>query len=252
MNTTVSEAVALTGGILAQVDHFGDVDVVVCPPFLAVPKMREVLQNTRVKLGAQDCFWADRGAFTGRVSAQMLREHCCDYCIVGHSEARGRFGTLDVPSSTVPYFAETDETVNLKIKALNYNAIAPILCVGETAIERKLGETDRVIERQVRGALSGVQKDEMYTLILAYEPVWAIGTGDVCEDTEAERVCATVRSILSDIADPDVADCVRVLYGGSVKPSNAKSLFSQPNIDGGLVGGASLDADGFVRIVLSA
>lgn len=252
MNPTAAESVALVEGILGQANLFNSVDVVVCPPYLAIPKVHERVKDTPLKVGAQDCFWMEKGAFTGKVSARMLREFCCDYCIVGHSETRGRFGSLEVPSDTVAHFGETDETVNLKIKALNYCGIVPILCVGETAAERKQHRTDAVIESQLRGALCGISGDEMYSLVIAYEPVWAIGTGDVCEDAEAERVCGFVRSFITEIAGGDVADSVRVLYGGSVKPENAKGLFSQPNIDGGLVGGASLDADGFVRIILSA
>lgn len=252
MNPTVAEASALIEGVLRQYSLTDGVDVVVCPPYLAIPRMRDALRDSQIKLGAQDCFWMDKGAFTGQVGPRMLREFCCDYCIVGHSETRGRFGTLEVTEESLGYFAETEATINLKIKALNYNGITPILCVGETFAEREGGETDTVIEKQIRGALSGIEGDEMYSLVLAYEPVWAIGTGQVCDEQEAERVCANMRRVMTSIAGDQVADCVRVLYGGSVKASNAKGLFAQPNIDGGLVGGASLVADEFMRIVLSA
>ncbi|HXH61790.1 MAG TPA: triose-phosphate isomerase [Fimbriimonadaceae bacterium] len=252
MNPTSMEGAALVEAFIKQIENLWDLDVVVCPPYLAIPRVRELLKNTQVKVGAQDCFWQESGAFTGKVSARMLHEFCCDYCIVGHSETRGRFGSTDLTKSTLGYFAETDETVNLKIKSLLYYSINPILCVGETADERAAGKTDEVVAKQLKGALKGVDGAEMYSMVVAYEPVWAIGTGDVCGAGEAERVCAVIRATIGDITDDDVADSVRILYGGSVKPDNSRELFAQPNIDGGLVGGASLDADGFARIVLSA
>lgn len=252
MNTTAMEGAALVEAFIKQVDYLWDVDIVVCPPYLALPRVRELVRDSQVKLGAQDVFWKEQGAFTGKVSAKMLSELCCDYCIVGHSETRGRFGSLEVPLTTLEYFSETEETVSLKIRALLYYSINPILCVGETASERTNGQTEAVIERQLRGALDGIDPAELFSFVVAYEPVWAIGTGQTCDAAEAERVCGFVRSLVSDIADVDVAENLRVLYGGSVKPDNSAELFHQPNIDGGLVGGASLDADGFARIVMSA
>ena len=252
MSPTSREGAALVEAFIKQVDYLWDVDIVVCPPYVAIPRVRELVKDTQVKLGAQDVFWEDSGAFTGKVSARMLSEFCCDYCIVGHSEARGRFGGYEPPIGTREYFSETDETVNRKIKALLYYSISPILCVGETKPERSVGETEKVVERQVRGALAGVDPSELYTFVVAYEPVWAIGTGDTCDPGEAERVCAFIRGVVAGVADQDLAESVRILYGGSVKPENARELFGQANIDGGLVGGASLDADGFARIVMSA
>lgn len=252
MNLTSMEGEALVDAFIKQIDLLWEVDVVVCPPFLSLPRVREVVKDSQVKLGAQDCFWEDSGAFTGKISPKMLSEFCCDYCIVGHSEMRGRFGKLEVPESMIGHFSENDDTVNMKIKSLIYYSINPILCVGETAAEREASSTDAVIESQLRGALQGLDPAEMYSFVVAYEPVWAIGTGKVCETDEAERVCAMIRSLVGTIADTDVAEHVRILYGGSVKPDNAKELFKQPNIDGGLVGGASLDAVSFARIVLSA
>jgi len=252
MNLTSAEATALVKAFIEQIVSLWDVDVVVCPPYLAIPQVRELVKDSQVKLGAQDCFWSDEGAFTGKVSAKMLSDFRCDYCIVGHSETRGRFGKLDTPESTLGFFSETDQSINLKIKALLYYSINPILCVGETAAERKAGETDAVIEKQLRGALDGVDPSEMFAFVVAYEPVWAIGTGDTCDPAEAERVCGVIRSMIAQIAAEEVAGHVRILYGGSVKPENSQELFKQTNIDGGLVGGASLDANGFVRIVLSA
>ncbi|MCH7945481.1 MAG: triose-phosphate isomerase [Armatimonadetes bacterium] len=252
MKLTSTEATALVEALIEQVDLLWDVDVVVCPPYLAIPHVRDIVKDSQLKLGGQDCFWSDEGAFTGKVSAKMLSEFGCDYCIVGHSETRGRFGKLDTPEPTLGFFSETDQTVNLKIKALLYYSINPILCVGETAAERKAGETDSVIEKQLRGALEGVDPSELFCFVVAYEPVWAIGTGDTCDPAEAERVCGVIRAMFAQIADQEVANHLRIIYGGSVKPDNSDELFKQTNIDGGLVGGASLDADGFARIVLSA
>ena len=252
MNTTSMEGAALVEAFIKQVDYLWDVDVVVCPPYLAIPRVRELVKDTQVKLGAQDCFWEEQGAFTGKVSAKMLAQFCCDYCIVGHSESRGRFGEYVTPLDVQEYFSESDASVNRKIKALLYYSINPILCVGETMAERSGAETEKVIERQLRGALAGIDSSELYSFVVAYEPVWAIGTGTVCDSAEAERVCGLIRSLVGSITDADVAENVRVLYGGSVKSDNSSELFSKPNIDGGLVGGASLDPDGFARIVMSA
>jgi triosephosphate isomerase len=182
----------------------------------------------------------------------MLQDVGCSLCIVGHSETRGRFGKLEVPVTTLGYFAETDETVNLKIKALLYHNLCPILCVGETLAEREAGRTDEVIADQLRKGLEGIDGAEYLSAVVAYEPVWAIGTGQVCDTAEAERVCAGIRKVLAEVFDEDSAAAIRVLYGGSVKANNARELFAQPNIDGGLVGGASLNAQEFVRIVQSA
>ena len=249
---TVPQAAALVESLLSSLEAKNDADVVVCPPFLAIPKVKELVRDSIVKVGAQDCFWTDEGAFTGRVSPKMLAALCVDYCLVGHSETRGRFGKLEVPESTVGYFAETDETVNLKVRALLYHAVTPILCVGETLAEREQAQTEAVIEGQLRRGLAGLDAAETFGLVVAYEPVWAIGTGQTCDAVEANRVCGFVRSVFSDMAGQESAETVRVLYGGSVKPSNSDELFAQPEIDGGLVGGASLEADGFARIVMGA
>lgn len=252
MNLTSAEGEALVNEILHLASESFTIDVVVCPPFLAIPKISDVCRRSRVKLGAQNCFWLDSGAFTGQVSPTQLAEFHVDYCIVGHSETRGKFGKLDIPESTVGTFAETDETVNLKLKALFFQGITPILCVGETLAEREAGQTDSVIAEQLKGALAGIDTAELYGLVVAYEPVWAIGTGKTCDTPEAERVCAMVRGEIAKLSDQETADNVRILYGGSVKPDNAKELFSQPNIDGGLVGGASLQSKGFYEIIKSA
>ncbi len=252
MNKTSAEGEALVEQFLDAMNDHVPIDVIVIPPYLSIPRIAEICRRAPVKLGAQDVFWMDEGAFTSRVSAKQLHEFCADYCLVGHSETRGKFGQLEVPETTVGYFAETDETINLKIKKLMYYGIKPILCVGETLAEREAGKTDEIIAGQIRGALDGLEAAELYELIVAYEPVWAIGTGVTCDTPEAQRVCSQVRLVLAEVADADVASNARILYGGSVKPGNALELFSQPDIDGGLVGGASLDPKGFADIVRSA
>ncbi|MBL8088314.1 MAG: triose-phosphate isomerase [Chthonomonas sp.] len=252
MNYTAAEAAAVVQQLLRAVAMREDVDVVLCPSFLSLWRVHDVLKGERVQLGAQDVFWAASGAFTGSVSATMLAEAGVSYCVVGHSETRGRFGKLEVPENAVGYFAETDETVRLKIEALLGHGIAPILCVGETLAEREAGQTDEVIAAQLRGALAGFDEAELAGLVIAYEPVWAIGTGKVCEVDEAERVCATLRHELEAMLGEELAERTRVLYGGSVKPDNARALFDQPNIDGGLVGGASLKADDFSKVIAAA
>ncbi|AIE87261.1 triose-phosphate isomerase [Fimbriimonas ginsengisoli] len=251
MNMTRPEAAACVEGLVRLVGR-EDVAVAICPPYLALDCVQYLLRNTSIALGAQDVFWKESGAFTGQVSANMLADVGCSYCIVGHSETRGRFGKLEVAESTLGYFSETDETVNLKIKALLYCSISPILCVGETLAEREAGQTDEVIASQLKGALDGIDGSEFREGVVAYEPVWAIGTGKTCDTAEAERVCGMIRSELSKIFDEDTANSIRIQYGGSVKASNAKELFSQPNIDGGLVGGASLNPNEFADIVKAA
>lgn len=252
MNFTLAEAAACVEAFLHHAERRPSVEVGVCPPYLAIGKVRDLLRGTHVQLGAQDVFWAEKGAFTGQVSAKMLADAGCNLCIVGHSETRGRFGKLEVPESTLAHFAETDETVNLKIKALLYQNIRPILCVGETLAEREAGNTDTVIRTQLEGALQGIEGCEFHSLAVAYEPVWAIGTGQTCDTPEANRVCGMIRSELARIVGASVAESTQVLYGGSVKSSNSDELFAQPEIDGGLVGGASLDPAEFSRIVMSA
>lgn len=251
MNKTIAEASA-TAERLAREVRDGEIDVAICPPFTAIGALHHLLDRSSVALGAQDVFWAESGAFTGSISPAMLTDVGCRFCIVGHSETRGRFGKLEVPESAIGYFAESDETVNLKLKALLYHNIQPILCVGETLAEREAGDTDRVIAGQLRAGLAGIEGDEFHDGVIAYEPVWAIGTGKVCDAAEAERVCQMIRSELAAIFDAETSDRVRILYGGSVKPNNAHELFHQPNIDGGLVGGASLDAGDFAQVIRGA
>ncbi len=252
MNMTVAEAAAAVESFMKMISAKSNVDVVICPPYLSIQGVREIVRDSHVKVGAQNVFWQDSGAFTGQISAPMLTDCGVTHCIVGHSETRGRFGKVEVPESTLPYFGESDETINLKIRKLLFQGIMPILCVGETQEERKNGQTEQVILRQLANAVKGLEPAELYFFVVAYEPVWAIGTGNTCDSAEAGRICRFVRSTLAELLGADVAENVRVLYGGSVRSSNATELFAQEGIDGGLVGGASLDPNEFSRIVMSA
>jgi len=252
MHMTAPEAAATVESFIDLLPKADGVDVVLCPPYLSIPTVRDLARKTHVKIGAQDVFWMPKGAFTGKVSATMLKAAGCDYCIVGHSETRGKFGKLEVPAETVCHFGETDHTVNLKIGSLLAQGIRPILCVGETQPERDALMTDAIITTQLQKALEGYEPDELADLVVAYEPVWAIGTGNVCDTGEAERVCGLIRSILAEFIGEEGAGTTRVLYGGSVKAVNAQELFRQANIDGGLVGGASLDPREFAAIVAAA
>jgi triosephosphate isomerase len=252
MNLTRPEASSCVESLIKQIGAGELVEVAICPPFLSIPLVAGLLQDTFVMVGAQDVFWAEKGAFTGSVSPVMLKEAGVQMCIVGHSEPRGRFGVLEVPLSTLTYFSETDETANLKIKALLYHGIVPILCVGETLSERDADATDAVIQAQLEGALAGIDSSEFADGVVAYEPVWAIGTGRTCEAQEAGRVCGMIRAHLAKLLDDETATRIRILYGGSVKASNAKELFRTPDIDGGLVGGASLKPEEFIEVIRAA
>jgi len=252
MNLIQPQAVSLVEALVRKIAVTDAVEVAVCPPYTSIVAVVQALKGTRISVGAQNVFWKDSGAFTGCVSAPMLADAGCKLCIVGHSETRGRFGKLEIDADDVGYFAETDKTVNQKIKALLYHSLMPILCVGETLAEREAGNTDDVIRTQLKGALADVDCSELGCFSVAYEPVWAIGSGQVCDSKEASRVCGMIRKALAGMYDQETADAIRILYGGSVKGSNSKELFGQPDIDGGLVGGASLDPDDFTTIVLSA
>lgn len=252
MNFTVAEAEAVLNEFLSEKAPVDAVQVGFAPGFLGVGSVVGGLRGTSVWAGAQDCFWADKGAFTGCVSVPMLVDAGVDFCIVGHSERRGRFGKLETPESTIPYFAESDETVNLKTKVLLAKGIRPVVCVGETLTEREDGHTDSTIIRQIQGGLTGIDKADAQKLLIAYEPVWAIGTGKVCDAEEANRICALIRSALASIFDAETASGIPVLYGGSVKASNAVELFAKSDIDGGLVGGASMVASELAEIIRAA
>lgn len=255
MHKTCAEAVALVQNLAPLVaPRTSEIDVVVCPPYTALYSAMNALSGTGIKLGAQDVFWKDQGAYTGRVSPPMLVELGVSYVIVGHSEARGRFGVPepDMSEDLLRHFGDTDASVNRKLLAALAAGLCPICCVGETIGERNAGHTDAVIAKQMHGALSNVQAEDVPRIVFAYEPVWAIGTGEVCDAEEANRVCGIIRGVVAELYGSDAAQSVRVQYGGSVKPDNAPVLLSQPHIDGALVGGASLKAADFASIVNAA
>jgi triosephosphate isomerase len=236
MNKTVAEARDLVAQILRELGDFQGVDVVLCPPFTAMAGVSEAITGSLVDLGAQNMHANGAGAYTGEIGAPMLRELFCHYVILGHSERRTLFG-------------ESDGIVNEKVEsALNAN-LQPIVCVGETMEERDSGAMADIVERQVRGSLRGLPEEAFSSLILAYEPVWAIGTGRTATPEQAQEVHALIRSVVASMAGESVAESLRIQYGGSVKPDNAADLFSQNDIDGGLIGGASLDARSFAEIV---
>ncbi len=246
MNLLAADAASRASELAKLVGFEDSVEVGICPAFLSLAGVALVLNESVIGVGSQDVFWKSSGAFTGFVSAEMVRDAGCRYAVIGHSERRGRFGKLEVPESTLGFFAETDETVNLKLKACLEAGLVPIVCVGESLAEREAGQTDAVIAAQIAGALAGVF--DLSTLVIAYEPVWAIGTGKVCDSAEANRVCGFIRSQVP----ADYRAAVRVQYGGSVNPGNAAELFSQPEIDGGLVGGASLKPEDFIQVINAA
>jgi len=234
MFCTSGEAVALVDGLKAATAGLRDRDVLVAPPFTALAAVAAALKGSSILLAGQNLHWEDNGAFTGEVSGPMLRDVGCTHVIIGHSERR-------------QFFGETDESANKKVVAARKHGLIPIVCIGELLAEREAGQTLAVIERQVTGALKGVTPDAIGALGLAYEPVWAIGTGRVATPEQAQEVHAAIRGMLRRIGG--AAAAARVLYGGSVKPDNIDGLMQQPDIDGALVGGASLKVETFARIV---
>jgi triosephosphate isomerase (TIM) len=239
MNKTSADAVSLAGELVAAIGKQTDVDVVVCPPFTALESVAKKIDGSTVKLGAQNMHPEASGAFTGEVSAPMLRSLFANYVILGHSERRA-------------YFAEVDSFINQKVLAALKNQLRPILCVGETLIEREGGSTLKVVQTQTEACLNGVSKEQAPSVVIAYEPVWAIGTGKVATTEQAQEVHAFIRGLLAKLFTDPVAQKVRILYGGSMKPANAPELLAQKDIDGGLIGGASLEARSFVELVKAA
>ena len=239
MHMTNVAAVQLVENLLPGLDSVQDVERVICPPFTALAPIANLLQDSPVQLGAQNMYWEDAGAFTAEISPLMLKE-LCTYVILGHSERRA-------------YFNETDETVNRRLSAALVHGLKPILCVGETLQEREARRTADVVQRQVRQGLKGIHSTQLNQIVIAYEPVWAIGTGRAATVQDASEVIAgSIRGVLSELYSGDVAQGIQVLYGGSVKPDNARSFFDDPEIDGALVGGASLKAESFIGIVEAA
>lgn len=236
MNKTVQEAIDLVNGLKKSLEGVDDVEVVVCPPFTALYPVKGVLQGSNMALGAQDTYWEEKGAFTGEVSVTMLKDLGCKYSIIGHSERRG-------------YFGETDEDVNKKAHALLSNGIFPIICVGETLEQREAGKTDSLVHDQVVAALKGITASDVVNVVIAYEPIWAIGTGRSATSAEANRVIKLIRDTIREIYNDEVVEAVRIQYGGSVKPNNIDELMAESDIDGALVGGASLKVEDFTRLV---
>ncbi len=239
MNKVSADAVALARELVVAVGAQADVEVVICPPFTALEAVAGAIDGSLIKLGAQNMHFEASGAFTGEVSAPMLRALFATHVILGHSERRNLFG-------------ETDELVNKKVLSALKNQLRPILCVGESLAEREAGSTLRVVQTQTERALEGVSKDMAASLVVAYEPVWAIGTGKVATTEQAQEVHGFIRGLLAKAYGDAVAQRVRILYGGSMKPANAPELLAQKDIDGGLIGGASLEARSFVELIKAA
>ena len=234
-NTTI-ESAALVRELVPAVAHLADREIVVCPPFTSLSTVNPLVAGTNIKLGAQNVHWEEKGAFTGEISPAMLKDAGCEYVILGHSERR-------------QFFAETDENVNRKIKAALAAGLTPIVCVGESLAEREAGITSIVVSRQVKFGLAGFAPEETKSIIVAYEPIWAIGTGRTASSEDANAMCSFIRLTLTGMYGTSVADFMRIQYGGSVKPDNIDELMGTSDIDGALVGGASLKAADFARIV---
>ena len=240
MNNTVGEAVVLTQEISNQYEKEWpeSVDIVICPPYVDLKPAKTVLDfdKTKIAVGAQNVYWEPKGAYTGEISVPMIKEIGCACSIVGHSERRELFG-------------ETNEDVNRKAKALVAGGIAPIVCVGESLAVRDAGTTDEYVCAQVRAAFAGMDAADAEGAVVAYEPIWAIGTGRTATPEQAEAVCAAIRATLAELFGAEAAEGMRVLYGGSMNPGNVEGLLAQPNIDGGLIGGASLKCESFVQLI---
>jgi triosephosphate isomerase (TIM) len=233
---TSKEAVDLITKLIPEVKNNRSVDIIVAPVFTSLTNVNTAISGSNIMLAAQDCFWEDEGAFTGEVSTKMLLDAGCSHVIIGHSERR-------------QFFGETDETVNKKIKAALQTNLTILFCVGETLAEREAGKTFKVLRNQVAAGLTGITKKQLLNIIVAYEPVWAIGTGKTATDEQAQEAHAFIRSLVAELYDKTTSNKIRILYGGSVKPENIKGLMSQQDIDGALVGGASLKAESFAAIV---
>lgn len=239
MFTTPAEAATLVKALKVKVVNIKNTLIAVCPPFTNLAVVAELIRGTNIQLGAQNLHWEEKGAFTGEVSAEMLLGLGCRYVIVGHSERR-------------QYFGETDETVNRRLRRALASNLMPIVCVGETLAQRQAGSTASIVETQIRGAFQGVSASDFNRVTIAYEPVWAIGTGVNATPQQAQEVHAMIRDLLTSLYSAESAQGCCLQYGGSVKPANARELLSQPDVDGALVGGASLEADSFAAIIKAA
>ena len=236
MNKTVAESLDLANGLVRELKEVKEVDIAICPPFTALSEVSKAVIDSNIRLGAQNMSQNGYGAHTGEIAAGMLKEFSTKYVILGHSERR-------------EYQRESDELIAAKAKASHEAGLKPIVCVGEQLEERESGNTENVVGTQVRGSLAGLTTEEMLGTAIAYEPVWAIGTGKTATAEQAQDVHSFIRSLLADLFDADTAKAVRIQYGGSVKPNNARELMSQPDVDGALVGGASLDVRVFSELI---
>ena len=236
MNKTVAESLDLANGLVRELKEVKEVDIAICPPFTALSEVSKAVIDSNIRLGAQNMSQNGYGAHTGEIAAGMLKEFSTKYVILGHSERR-------------QYQRESDELIAAKAKAAHEAGLKPIVCVGEQLDERESGNTENIVGTQVRGSLAGLTTEEMLGTVIAYEPVWAIGTGKTATAEQAQEVHAFIRNLLADLFDADTAKAVRIQYGGSVKPDNARELMSQPDVDGALVGGASLDVRVFSELI---
>lgn len=245
MNKDVHETVTFVNDIIARMNDFkllidnNRIGIVICPPFVSLFVANEIIKGTQIKLGAQNVYHLDEGAYTGEISLKMLKSVGCEYVILGHSERR-------------QYFQETNDLINLKVKQTLINNLIPIICVGETLSERELGVTDRVITTQINAILSGLNEKDIEKIVIAYEPVWAIGTGKNASPEQANQVHIHIRNVISTLFTLEVAEKLIILYGGSVNVQNANELLSQSDIDGFLVGGASIKGESFINIIRTA
>ncbi|MFB0566821.1 MAG: triose-phosphate isomerase [Candidatus Aminicenantaceae bacterium] len=235
MHKNIAEAVSLVDNIKEAANELAEAEIVVIPPFTALAEVRKTLEGSSIKLGAQNLFWEEKGAYTGEISPPMLQDAGCQYVVIGHSERR-------------QYFGETDETVNKKVKAALTYKLNPIMCIGESIEEREQEKTIEKVETQINTGLEGLEKENMRQIIIAYEPIWAIGTGLTATPAQAEEVHSFIRDKLVEKYGNEIASYAIILYGGSVKPENTYSLLKEKNINGALVGGASLKADSFIQI----
>lgn len=238
MNKTTIDAIELANGLMRELYKIEDVEIVICPPFTALDEVNEVVYESNIRLGAQNMHWENAGAFTGEVCAPMLKDLGCSYVILGHSERR-------------QYFFETNENVNKKVRAALAHKLTPIVCVGENLKERETDKTFQVVTDHVTNSLAGLSQDEIKKVVIAYEPVWAIGTGKTATPAQAQEVHQYIRGVLKKTYSQETSDEIIILYGGSVNPSNIKELINQKDIDGALVGGASLEIKSFSEIVKS-
>lgn len=254
LNKTLAETRSFIAELQPLVSDISNVEIALFPVFTVLATAAEAAQNSPIAIGGQDLYWKSSGAYTGEVSAPLLKDAGATLVLIGHSERRGRFGVAepDLEGEAGLVFGDSDAAVNRKLLAALENDLVPIVCVGETLVERQNGHTDMVVENQVVMALKDMGTDKIGGIVFAYEPVWAIGTGETCDSAEANRVCGVIRATIASGFSDEIAQNVRIQYGGSVKPENAAELMNQDHIDGALVGGASLKADSFAAIVRAA